>query len=269
MAVFANVKHWCTETPGENLFLYLYKLVEKDIVNPIPQHSWINSNQILNEFFRLITVIDLTHRCFSIGKYWLKSNDNANAEFITQKLIENLELPRNNKSSELGELVRLACLAVINQKLTEGMKNTIHKETPPLCCWCGTAISRNKNTPKNEKATVEHLWPEFLGGTSIVGNLTVACNQSNSKRKHAFSWAWFGVQSFYEVPDDNIAVSREIRLAIALHRLIKVASGQSRLSRNTMTLKEASMRLKGIIPTMVIVKDEYYTFLDLLNLASE
>lgn len=269
MAAFANVKQWYTETPGENLFLYLYKLVEKDIANPIPQHSWINSNPTLNEFFRLIAVIDLTHRCFNIGNFWLRSNDNANAEFITQKLTEDLEFPRNNRSSELGELVRLACLAFINQKLTEGMKNTVHKETPPLCCWCGRLTSRNKNTPKNEKATVEHLWPEFLGGTSVVGNLTIACNECNGKRKHAFSWAWFGVQSFYEVPDNHISIPKELKLAVALHRLIKVASGQSKFSKNIMTLKEASIRLKGIIPTIELVKDERYTFLDLLNLASE
>jgi len=270
MTIFSTIKPWETETPGENLFLYLYELVAKDAKNTSLERSWFNFNQTLHEFHRLVTVIDLTHRCFDIGNFWLGSNPELNSEFIATKLVDGLEISRtNNNYLQLGELVRLACLATLNVSMSPGLTNTVHKENRKQCCWCGKTTSRAKGTPKNAVATVEHLWPKFLGGTSILGNLAIACNQCNGKRSHAISWAWFGVQSIYDKLDKNGSVSREIKLAVGLHRLIKVASGQSNISRNTMTLKEAAIRLQRIFPEMKLEPDRRYTFLDFLTNASE
>lgn len=126
-----------------------------------------------------------------------------------------------------------------------------------------------KGTPPHSKSTVEHLWPEFLGGTSTPENLAIACQYCNTTRQHAFNWAWFATQAINEKLDANGALPREILLALALHRLIKVASGQTALSESRMSLKDAVRLLKGAIPRLELEPKVRYTFFEILNHAME
>jgi hypothetical protein len=157
----------------------------------------------------------------------------------------------------------------VERNLSTGKKNEAHRESSGKCCWCAKPTSRAKNTSENDKATVEHIWPEFLGGTSETANLTIACKKCNTVRQHGFTWAWFALQACNEKLDENGKLPRTVMLPLALYRLMRVASGQTRLSAGKLTLKDALNRLKGAIPSLDLAQDRRYTFFELLNLVSD
>jgi 5-methylcytosine-specific restriction endonuclease McrA len=214
--------------------------------------------------------MEVMHRCLNTAIPLIEISPSVTSARITEELKDALPArPSNNQMQLLGELTRLSAIAYVDQKLTEGMANSTHKNEKPECCWCGKPTSRTKGTHQKDKSTVEHLWPEFLGGQSVEENLIIACGECNGKRKHAFTWAWFGVQACNEKLDSNKSLPREIKLSIGLHRLMKVASGQTRVSRERITLKDAALRLRAIIPSVELIDETRYTFLEILDNAME
>jgi 5-methylcytosine-specific restriction endonuclease McrA len=270
MAEIAEIKPWDTATAGENLFLFVYRLVSPTIPCLNHEKSFLYSSFGLNEFFRLTAAMEVMHRCLNAAIPLIEISPSISSTRITEELKHTLPArPSNSEMLKLGELTRLSGLVYVNQNLTKGMTNSVHRNEKPECCWCGKPTSRSKATPSKDKSTVEHLWPEFLGGESIEENLIIACGECNGKRQHAFTWAWFGVQSCSEKLDSNKSLPREIKLSIGLHRLMKVASGQSRMSNEIITLKDAATRLRTIIPSMQLIEENRYTFLEILDNAKE
>lgn len=271
MAAIGEIGPWMTETPGERLFLIAYNLV-KDIGQSIPlSNSWIVSTDGFSEFIRLVAAMELTHRCLNVAVETISENQFSSVERITQELrrIDVGQGISNGALRTLAEATRLAAIAYVNQKLTDGQKNRTHKNEKPRCCWCGTHTTRAKNNSNDDTATVEHLWPEYLGGTSVEENLTIACKACNTARQHAFTWAWFALQSCNEELDRHNRLPRHIYLALALYRLMRVAAGKTRISRNLISLKEASTMLKGAVPEVVLQPNRRYTFFEILSLSTE
>ncbi|HEV2610163.1 MAG TPA: HNH endonuclease [Noviherbaspirillum sp.] len=266
MASIAGIKPWFTQTPGENLFLFAYELVFSTVSVIDVNQPWVYSTTGINEFTRLTVTMELVHRCMNSGVALLSTNPTLPVSRIESELRNTLQVAaRHGNLRKLAELTRLASIAYIERKLPDGLANDTHKKSRPNCCWCGRPTSRAKNAPKGERSTVEHLWPEFLGGESAPYNLTIACDACNSARQHAFNWAWFAIQAISEKLDDNGSLPKQIKLAIGLHRLMKVASGQTRYSKEVITLKEAAERLKVVIPEIKLVKNQRYTFLEILE----
>jgi hypothetical protein len=169
----------------------------------------------------------------------------------------------------VAQASRLASLAYINRQLTPQKKNLVHQTEKAFCCWCGNSTVRSKGAANHEKATVEHLWPEFLGGNSAIENLAIACYKCNTARQHAFTWAWFPTASINEMLDANGSIPREVELSIALHRLIKVASGQTPYSKERTTLKNAMRLLNGAIPKLNMYINKRFTFFEILQNSME
>jgi hypothetical protein len=264
MATFGEIRPWQTETPGERLFLLAYDLAKSGVPALVTEQPWIVSGQGLNEFLRLVVAMELTHRCMNATMEVVETNPHVSVDAVMRELRGSVQLYGSERVlGPIAEQSRLAALAYLDRKLTEGRKNATHREERQYCCWCGTYTSRGVG------ASVEHLWPEFLGGTSIAENLTIACQECNSARQHAFTWAWFGLQACNEKVDANGRLPREIYLALALHRLIRVASGQTKMSRTPTSLKSASKILKGAIPQVSLQLDRRYTFFEILQISTE
>jgi hypothetical protein len=270
MAEITNLKPWATSTVGESLFLFAYNLVASTLIRPEHELSWLNSSLGMNEFFRLTSTMEIVHRCLNTAVPLIKITPDISSVKIAGELQTTLQTRSINGSTlKLAELTRLSALAYVNRNLPEGLANSIHKTSKKLCCWCGKNTSRLKSSVDADKATVEHLWPEFLGGESIEANLIIACGACNSARQHAYNWAWFGVQACNEKLDSNKSLPRDIKLSVGLHRLMKVASGQTRYSNEIITLKDAAIRLQAVIPSISLVEDTRYTFLEILNNSKE
>jgi len=270
MAAFGEIRPWETETPGERLFLLSYGLVRTRLPPLADNQSYVVSAVGLSEFVRLAAAMELTHRCINAAVEALRANPHCSTETIRRDLRSSVELYAvDTVLDPLAEQSRLAALACIERKLTEGKRNQTHKQEKPYCCWCGRHTSRGKKPSEPDTATIEHLWPEYLGGTSIEENLTIACKSCNSARQHAFTWAWFAVQACNEKLDANNLLPRQVYLALGLHRLMRVASGQTRVARSPVSLKEAAKILRGAIPLVHLQPGRRYTFFEILQLAQE
>lgn len=271
MASVGELLPWETSTPGERLFLVLYEFVRARAPRYKDEHAWVFSNDGMREFFRLVMTLELTHRCMNSAVDAVESLGSAASAAKLFALIRTDLGVYDSETAlrQISELALRAAEAYVGRKLTNGKRNTAHKESTGWCCWCATPTSTAKSTPDAHRATVEHIWPEFLGGTSDTTNLTIACKPCNSARQHAFSWAWFGLQSCNERLDVNLRLPRSVTLPLALYRLMRVASGQTRLTPHSLTLKDALLRLKGAIPSLRLSKDRRYTFFELLTLTSD
>lgn len=270
MAAFGEIQPWQTETPGERLFLLAYGLAKSGVPVSLAEQPWMVSGQGLTEFLRLVVAMELTHRCLNASIEVVEANPGASSDAVMRELRGSVQLYGSGRVlGPITEQSRLAALAYVDRRLTDGRKNTTHREERQYCCWCGAHTSRGSSASNTDQATVEHLWPEFLGGTSIAENLTIACKDCNLARQHAFTWAWFGLQACNEKLDANGRLPRPIYLALALHRLIRVASGQTKLSRNPISLKDASKILKGAMPQVSLHPDRRYTFFEILQMSTE
>lgn len=269
MATFSSIARWIPETDGERLFLGIYHFVAPSVPQLFENQSWIVSPLGMTELTRLMAAMELTHRCMNEAVELYEVNPGASVDALVFRLRMSVGLHQRAETLSIAQSARLGALAYINRDLKPARVDEIHREGRKICCWCGTTTLRGKKTPPHSKATIEHLWPEFLGGTSSPENLAIACQECNSTRQHAFNWAWFSTQAFNEKLDRNGAVPREILLALALHRLIKVASGQTPLSSVRTTLKGAALMLKGAFPKIDLQKNKRYTFFEILNSSVE
>lgn len=274
MASVGELLPWDTETPGERLFLVLYDFVKARVPRYKDEHTWVFSNDGMREFFRLVMTLELTHRCMNLAVDAVESlGDVASSEKVFIRLYMELSIYDSEPAlRRISELAHRAAEAYVGRKLSDGRRNEAHRDSTGWCCWCARPTSNRKSTPDKDRATVEHIWPEFLGGTSDSTNLTIACKPCNSERQHAFSWAWFGLQSCNEKLDANSSLPRSVTLALGLYRLMRVASGQTRLASHATTLKDALLLLKGASPSVQslgLTQDRRYTFFELLTLTSD
>ena len=51
-----------------------------------------------------------------------------------------------------------------------------------ICAYCSTNISK-KSEFKDSKATVDHIIPRSLGGSSKMGNLVLSCQKCNEAKQ--------------------------------------------------------------------------------------
>jgi len=50
------------------------------------------------------------------------------------------------------------------------------------CCYCGVKLQKDDASSRDNYATVEHIVPVMLGGSSKLDNLTMACQTCNNNR---------------------------------------------------------------------------------------
>lgn len=194
----------------------------------------------------------------------------ATSQVILRSLSRDIGLDKGDKRIQrISEQSLLAARAYVGRKLTEGQINETHKNSTGYCCWCGCPTRRGG--ARGNKATVEHIWPEFLGGESRQANLVIACDNCNPSRQHAFNWAWFATQAVNEKMDANGALPRQITISLGLHRLLSAARGQTRLISRPCTLKEAMKILKVCNPSVkgLLQFGRRYTYFELLELTKE
>ncbi len=272
MATLAPVESWKTTTHGEEVFLLNYVRVSDEVpVDLLTQQSWIVNAQGWAEFLRLSVAMELTHRCIATGVELLEDVPEATASNVLHRLSMVIGLPRSG--TESMRLAQSTLIAARNSMLTSipnGVGHAVYRQWGPKCCWCGrhTSSTALGDEPLH---SLEHIWPKNLGGSSGEENLAVACAKCNTKRGHAFTWAWFPVQAMWNERRSAAAGQTEaMDYALALHRIMKVASGRTEYSATKTTLKGATQILKTAIPSFSIAaSSKRFTFFELLDTASE
>lgn len=90
--------------------------------------------------------------------------------------------------TEVRSLSRLTFNAVEESQrdITSGLFHSLkgkYRLSDQGCQLCGVAIDYNSSDQDNS-FSLDHIWPQSLGGTSDEWNLRVACRLCNSKRKN-------------------------------------------------------------------------------------
>jgi len=269
MANITCIAKWIPQSSGERLFLALYEYVASHLPPQFIDQSWVVSAEGLTEFFRLTTVMELTHRCLNEGVDLLSNFPDASTEALFRRLQMKVGLTLDvDFARRIAQQTWHASHAYIHRSLKKPIIDQVHRESKKYCCWCGTLTTRAR-VQDYDTATVEHIWPEFLGGTSIIDNLTIACYDCNTRRQHAYNWSWFSVHTFSDKFSATNGLPKEIKLAVGIHRLVKIASGHTSHSSEKLSLKDALHRVQHAIPPIPCEQDTRYTFFEILNLAME
>lgn len=264
---------WKPATHGETLFLALHDLLgarlrvtlESAEADALLEHGFLESYERFTEFTQLIATMNVFLRVHREVLARLRAtsggvNDSAIARILRDHGIEDVA---QRKLDEVVESARLAADVTDSDQLRDGMKRLIWKVHANNCYLCGVALARTGNGP--DKRSVDHIWPQALGGQSVPENLLPACEDCNTKKGHNMTWAWGPVQSTYEsLSQATTNVNTAVRISLALASMMQVARGRGGVSGRK-SLKDAAIAIGTTFPTLTLTLRRPYTYFELLR----
>jgi hypothetical protein len=140
--------------------------------------------------------------------------------------------------------------------VSTSLRREIYEAHGLACYSCGVQLDRHSSDDKNS-ATIEHLWPQSLGGDSDFRNLLPACRACNTNRNEHADWPAFWFQSCFLAPrpsEEAIerAVSLRTRVALQFFRAYLAAEDTG------MSLKR-SLLVAGPLPAPDVSERDFAT----------
>jgi hypothetical protein len=259
-------------TYGEDLFLHLHDSLASRVEIGVGSSrtsslDFLGDPTRFNEFVKLIGSINVFLRVHRAAVTLLHANneiaDNAIVRVLRDQVM--LDLPARTLVL-LAQLARQAATVALGNKLSNAMRRAIWRSEPKNCYLCGTRLV-DSGGGRNARS-VDHIWPQTLGGQSIFENLMPCCRDCNELKRHDITWAWGPVQSTYEVLSQaDMNPSDAVRLSLALARLMFVAGATDGRSTERRTLKEAAKYIGVAVPRLELTPHQPYTYLELLDMA--
>lgn len=110
---------------------------------------------------------------------------------------------RDSVLSSLGDAdtTRLARAVIsaeksCNQRISPSVRSRVLGGRQLIPCYlCSAMLSVNATQGQAGFLTLEHLWPQSVGGDSIEENLLPACKRCQDITKDTMSWEWFNIQN--------------------------------------------------------------------------
>lgn len=258
--------HWKPTTCGEDLFLRLHRGLGQSIdvrgLEPCGLDFLVSKDDYLT-FVRLVASMEVFMRCVRTARDFHVRQRHSDPAVLGRELRNDMELPKflwgDRVFCELAKRVGHVAHEKPRNKTIE--RNATSREAPH-CYLCGVLLVV---TAKNSRTqfTIEHLWPQSFGGETVEENLLPACKDCNQKRMHMLTWASGPVQSTYYYFDSN-EPSSDVRLSLALARLVRVASQNH---RNPITLKQAAKASFPLHESLQLDAGKHYLYLELLGKA--
>lgn len=255
---------WQPATYGEDLFLRLHDALGGRVVVSGPTGvglEFLINAERFNDFAGLSATLEVFLRCLRASREFFQSEGHRGAREIGRVLRTEASLP-TRLSSDRGfcECAKQAGRIAAQMSRSAKIERDALQSEPRQCYLCDIPLTSHRGA--RDQFTTEHLWPLSLGGETVADNLLPACQDCNSKRKHFITWAWGPVQSTFHARSGDEAPPGELRLSLALARLMLVAAGNSG-TRRRLTLKEAAKRIRPVIPTLNLVQRRHYLFFEL------
>lgn len=118
---------------------------------------------------------------------------------------------RNDVFTSLGDqdIARLARAVIAaekscNQPISRSVRSRVVGGQQQLRCYlCSAALSPSAPEGQPGFLTLEHLWPQSVGGDSIEENLLPACSRCQDTTKDAMSWEWFNIHNVVLPPNPS------------------------------------------------------------------
>ena len=228
-ALYGAIRHW------------LYSDVASDHMHP-----WLGKIQYyaeeLHEFLEQATALWLTARLVAAGRSLQASNGRHYKSELRPYLKEYLVISKD----ETDTLERLLASAVDAslQEMSNGLRNQVRQfaiDQHPKCYICGVDMDFS-NEDKLAEFTREHIWPQSLGGDSIIENILPSCGKCNGRRKMNYAtWATTSIQSISvpKKPTDDDWMNLQLSHFYAMHQF----AGQTCAIKQRITLKEAFLQI--------------------------
>ncbi len=166
---------------------------------------------------------------------------------------------------------RLARTTIAAERVSrQSIGKSVRREVTPSnghanCFLCGTVLSAKQiDNHASDFFTLEHVWPQSLGGESVADNLLPACTTCQTAKGDAPSWESYNVHNLVMASKPSQSkleeVSRSRRMRIARHTLHAIdLCEQERLS-----LKQAFLRIGPMQPVVETQKSNVpLSFFDL------
>lgn len=122
------------------------------------------------------------------------------------------------------------CAVVARQEIAVTTRTNIHRtfvaaQGQPTCYICGLGLVR--------PYSLDHLWPQSLGGSSLEENLLPACATCNGRKMDRIGWDTFGVVIDYAHLGGTADGNQQTNMALHHRAAAQLAE------RDRITIKEA------------------------------
>ncbi|MBB4423886.1 5-methylcytosine-specific restriction endonuclease McrA [Bradyrhizobium sp. CIR48] len=260
---------WRPMTYGERAFLHIYEALGRHVSVDASFGATLDflvNERSFQEFAKLHATIETFIRCMRAAVYLQPEIGHLAPTDYGKQLGKRGYVPRSLSSDRrFCELLKQTAIISFEAKaappaVAKDIKDGTSDETS-RCYLCG--IKLTKAGPQRSRPTVEHLWPLSLGGESIEANLIAACEDCNTKRANSITWAWGPVQSTDYRHDPKINPDVQLRISLAMAKLMLEASGERRGGR--CSLKQAALRLAPLFPNLDIKDGRHRVYFELLD----
>jgi hypothetical protein len=257
---------WKPTTQGEDTFLYAYehfgRHLKLDVRSPYSL-DFLYSERLFVEFSQLHASLEIFIRALRGAAFSIPQMGNleplpfgrhlAKQGYVSSDLVAN---------RRFCEHLKLAARISVDARVPSPALATRIREEMGRCYMCGRQLTQKGDDV--DRATVEHLWPLSLGGSSDEGNLIAACKKCNHGRENSVTWAWGPVQATDYKNDLSRNPTMPLRISLAMVRLMDEAAGRNGRGK-LLTLKEAAIAAAPLFPAIGISDDRHRTYFELLE----
>lgn len=210
------------------------------------------------EFAQLVATLEVFLRCVRCAKKFHELEPHMPPLQLGSMLRIETDIPPTlYNSRHFCEFAKQTGRIAVTASRSDAIEKNALRTEPPECYVCGIALTKTKDA--RDMLTVEHIWPLSLGGETIEENILPACKDCNDKRSNTITWAWGPVQSTYHTKSQGKSPPGELRLSLAIARLMLVASAEK---KRVLTLKEAAKKIRPILPALKIEERHSYLYFE-------
>lgn len=257
---------WKPTTEGEDTFIHAYEHFGRHLRIDIKQPyslSFLYAENLFTEFSRLHASLEIFIRALRGAAFSLPQMGHleplpfgrylAKQDFVSSDLVAD---------RRFCERLKLAARVSADERPPSSALVKRIREEMGRCYMCGRELTQKGDDV--DRATVEHLWPLSLGGSSIEDNLIAACKKCNAGRKNSVTWAWGPVSGTDYKHDGDINPEMPLRISLAMVRLMDEAADRARHGR-LLTMKQAAIAAAPLFPRVGIDDARHRTYFELLD----
>ncbi|WP_348697909.1 hypothetical protein [Duganella fentianensis] len=238
-------------TSGEKLYFLIRDVVL--IANDASGLDWPTVNEFLAEvagterFAFYVRGAIAIHAMRRLLRYWAEEKQQLNDEsqYIkkAKKIIGSEVFPwlSDDLKGRLARHLIAASDSSFRSISPTVRKNVIGLRGTANCYLCDKQIFDDRSDQDPDLLTLEHLWPQSMGGDSIEANLVPACPACQNDTKDTLSWEWLNIHNLVLPPEPTEqalkSISRKTRVAKHFEHAIKIATEEK------ITLKNALLRI--------------------------
>jgi hypothetical protein len=207
-------------TDGERLFI----AIRDQVLTPdnLLSSDWRTVESVLHlvsgslDFPEYVRGAVAIHAVRRLLRYWDAQYDVGIApelavrrvsKFISEDVFPTLE---QALAVRLARLVT-AAVRVSRKSPTQTVRKAVIPQRSPIQCYlCARALSAQAPPGDPQEVTIEHIWPQSIGGESVEDNLLPACVDCQNEKKDLFSWEWFGVHNLVLPPEPSVDALRSV-----------------------------------------------------------